>query len=134
MEENQTETYFLRSRLFTYDIMKNFNCNISLWFFKSKFRSYIGKIKLFIKITICVPLNTPSKFKSHLKNPLILNGFWKKAFVEAEFKTTLSRFVCLLFVCYMVINVTFNNISVISWRSVLLVEQPEYPGKTTDLS
>jgi hypothetical protein len=34
----------------------------------------------------------------------------------------------------MVINVTFNNISVISWRSVLLVEQPEYPGKTTDLS
>ena len=28
---------------FTYDIMKNFNCNISLWFFKSKFRSFIGK-------------------------------------------------------------------------------------------
>jgi hypothetical protein len=24
---NQTATYFLRSRLFTYDIMKNFNCN-----------------------------------------------------------------------------------------------------------
>jgi hypothetical protein len=36
MEENQTVTYFLCSRLFTYDIMKNFNCNISLWFFKSK--------------------------------------------------------------------------------------------------
>jgi len=43
MEENQTATYFLRSWLFTYDIMNNFNCNISLWFFKSKFRSYIGK-------------------------------------------------------------------------------------------
>jgi hypothetical protein len=27
MQENQTATYFLRSRLFTYDIMKNFNCN-----------------------------------------------------------------------------------------------------------
>ena len=27
MQENQTTTYFLRSRLFTYDIMKNFNCN-----------------------------------------------------------------------------------------------------------
>ena len=27
MEENQTATYFLRFRLFTYDIMKNFNCN-----------------------------------------------------------------------------------------------------------
>jgi len=43
MEENQTATYSLRSRLITYDIMKQFNCNISLWFFESKFRSYIGK-------------------------------------------------------------------------------------------
>ena len=31
----------------------------------------------------------------------------------------------------MVFNTTFNNISVISWRSVLLVE---YPEKATDLS
>jgi len=31
-------------------------------------------------------------------------------------------------------NATFNNISAISWRSVLLVEEPEYLGKTTDLS
>jgi hypothetical protein len=30
----------------------------------------------------------------------------------------------------MVLNTTFNNISAISWRSVLLVEDPE---KTTDL-
>jgi len=30
---------------------------------------------------------------------------------------------------------TFNNISVISWQSVLLVEEkPEYPEKTTNLS
>jgi hypothetical protein len=34
----------------------------------------------------------------------------------------------------MVFNTTFNNISVISWRSVLLVEEKEYPEKTTDLS
>jgi hypothetical protein len=38
----------------------------------------------------------------------------------------------------MVLNLTFNNISVISWRSVLLVEETglheEYPEKTTDLS
>ena len=33
----------------------------------------------------------------------------------------------------MVFNATFNNISVISWRSVLLVEETEYPKKTTDL-
>jgi hypothetical protein len=36
----------------------------------------------------------------------------------------------------MVFNATFNNISVISWWSVLLVEETkkEYPEKTTDLS
>jgi len=36
----------------------------------------------------------------------------------------------------MVLNATFNNISVIhvSWRSVLLVEGPEYSEKTIDLS
>jgi hypothetical protein len=28
MEENQTATYFLRSRLFTYDIMKNVNAHV----------------------------------------------------------------------------------------------------------
>ena len=34
----------------------------------------------------------------------------------------------------MVFNATFNNISVISWRSVLLVEETECPEKTIDLS
>jgi hypothetical protein len=30
---------------------------------------------------------------------------------------------------HMVFNVTFNNISVISWWSVLLVEETEVPGE-----
>ena len=34
----------------------------------------------------------------------------------------------------MVFNATFNNISVISWQSVLLVEETGVPEKTTDLS
>jgi len=34
----------------------------------------------------------------------------------------------------MVLNATFNNISVILWRSVLLVEETGVPGETTDLS
>ena len=33
-----------------------------------------------------------------------------------------------------VFNATFNNISVLSWRLVLLVEETEVPEKTTDLS
>jgi hypothetical protein len=33
----------------------------------------------------------------------------------------------------MLFNATFGNISVISWRSVLLVEETGVPEKTTDL-
>ena len=61
MEENRTATHFLRSRLFTYDIKKNFNCNISLCFSKSKFRSSIGK-HFYIKITACMPLASISNY------------------------------------------------------------------------
>ena len=35
---------------------------------------------------------------------------------------------------FMVFNVTFNNISVISWRSALLVEETGVPEITIDLS
>ena len=35
---------------------------------------------------------------------------------------------------FMVFNATFNNISVISWQSALLVAKPKDPEKTTDLS
>jgi hypothetical protein len=34
----------------------------------------------------------------------------------------------------MVFNATFNNISVISWRSALLVEHTGVPGENHDLS
>jgi hypothetical protein len=37
--------------------------------------------------------------------------------------------VFCLFVCLMVFNATFNNISVISWRSVLLVQETWEPGE-----
>ena len=35
---------------------------------------------------------------------------------------------------FMVFNATFSNISVISWRTVLLVEETGTQRKTTDLS
>ena len=40
----------------------------------------------------------------------------------------------MVVVVIMVFNATFNNVSVMSWRSVLLVEETEYSEKTTDLS
>ena len=39
-----------------------------------------------------------------------------------------------LYVRCVVLNATFNNISVILWRSVLLVEETGVPEKTADLS
>ena len=40
---------------------------------------------------------------------------------------TISLCDTCMFVCLMVRNATFNNISVISWRSVLLVEETGEP-------
>jgi hypothetical protein len=54
-----------------------------------------------------------------------------------EFYKLLLLLHCLLslyVVCLMVFNTNIYNISVISWRSVLLLEKTEYPEKTTDLS
>jgi hypothetical protein len=34
----------------------------------------------------------------------------------------------------MVVDATFNNISIISWRSVLLVDETGVPQKTIELS
>ena len=39
-----------------------------------------------------------------------------------------SKYICL-FLCLMVLNATFNNISDISWRLVLLVEETRGPGE-----
>jgi len=38
---------------------------------------------------------------------------------------------CRFGLWFMVFNATFNNISLISWRSVLLVEKTGVPEKTT---
>ena len=43
---------------------------------------------------------------------------------------SIYAFVCVcLFVCLMVFSATFNNISVISWQSVLLMEETRVPGE-----
>ena len=73
-----------------------------------------------------LPIFTNSTFVLSL---LMLSWFlWLYVFFSSWNKFDLSMIVC--FACLMVFNATFNNISVKSWRSVLLVEDPE---KTTDL-
>jgi hypothetical protein len=43
--------------------------------------------------------------------------------------TLCDKVLFLRLVGFIVFNVTFNNISVISWRSVLLVEETGVPGE-----
>jgi len=45
-----------------------------------------------------------------------------------------KRTTLLVLFLLMVFNATFNNISVISWWSVLLVEESGVPGENHDLS
>jgi hypothetical protein len=55
--------------------------------------------------------------------------------IAFSIKTFVTYINCSLFVCSMVLNATFNNISAISWLSVLLVvETPKDLEKSTDLS
>ena len=53
---------------------------------------------------------------------------------ERGYFENIKSYLQLNGVMVVVFNATFNNISVISWRSVLLVEETRVPGeKTTDL-
>ena len=67
-----------------------------------------GKIELWKACNWCRLITIP-----HMD----LCSRWAKKYIDEQ----------CLFVCLMVFNVTFNNISVISWRSLLLVEETEGP-------
>jgi hypothetical protein len=54
-------------------------------------------------------------------------------FNEPNFSVVSFQFMYGL-VWFMVFNATLNNISVISWRSVLLIEETGVPGENTYLS
>jgi hypothetical protein len=56
----------------------------------------------------------------------------KMHFIATLLHGVMLKWALLAFL--MVFNDTFNNISVISWWSVLLVEDTGRPGETTNLS
>ena len=57
-------------------------------------------------------LSPASNYKPHVRHPI-----------------GRTMFTLVLFVCLMVLHATFNNISVISWRSIILVEETGAPGE-----
>ena len=87
------------------------------------------------------------------RNFLIIDGRWLELFLsntefvnwDMIFRELVWCFCCCCIVCFtyiiikgkvrvMIFIVNFNNISAISWLSVLLVEETGVPEKTTDLS
>jgi hypothetical protein len=71
-----------------------------------------------------------SVFKTHVclsldcQSDIALFGFFSYVLFPLIFS---AEYVCV--VCLMVFNATFNNISAISWRSVLLVKETGVPGE-----
>jgi hypothetical protein len=66
--------------------------------------------------------HVPVLFVYYMTNQHILTRVeWRMTIVEQGFPTHSEHMS--LFVCLMVFSATFNHISVISWRSVLLVEE-----------
>ena len=60
-------------------------------------------------------------------------------FLSIHFVRPLQKFVCAIpltfqigLIWFLVFNTTFSNISAISWQPVLVVEEAEYPERTTD--
>jgi hypothetical protein len=66
---------------------------------------------------------------SHLPKTVVNMCFDEVSKISQD--TTVYNMVDIdcFFVCLVVFNATFNNISIISWRSVLLVEETEGPGE-----
>ena len=58
---------------------------------------------------------------SHLKIRVLLLSYWSLLQLEIGFFVDLCQI--------MVFNATFNNISVISWQTLLLVEETGVPGE-----
>ena len=58
------------------------------------------------------------------------NSLYKSDIMQYPIKLTYNKYILCNRVRVMVFNATFNNISVISWRSVLLVEEIGVPGKS----
>ena len=52
-----------------------------------------------------------------------------KTCVGANYNVLICLYLLMVWFGFVVFNATFNNIPVISWRSVLLVEKTRVPGE-----
>ena len=109
---------------YKYIIVRQKYFSVFIKFKKNKNTAYPQKDRVcYDKILWLVNINlTKISYPIIWQNPISGHASWS----EYENVTGL--------VWFMVLNTTFNNISVISWWSVLLVEENEYLEKTIDLT
>ena len=93
--------------------------------------SNISNLNGFIAVYQYLIVHWGKKMKTPLDEDLI-PILSKYLYSQISVKLLISSYI-IVFVCLMVFNATFNNISVISCWSFLLVEKLEDPEKTTDL-
>ena len=79
--------------------------------------------------TVCIKQPMAPAFPNHC----VMSATMMTVFVRF-LQPNFSPFKFLVVAWFMVLNTTFDNISVVSWQSVLLVEEMEYSEKTTNLS
>jgi hypothetical protein len=83
--------------------------------------------KQILKESLTVMGNNSTNINKMINQPTLTSDYWIQKWP--------GRFESMnKFDWFMVLNVTFNNISLISWLSVLFVEETGYQEKTTHLS
>ena len=65
--------------------------------------------------------------RSNIIVKVMLSTYKAKCSLKSTLINYFKKNLTSMFVCLMVFNATFNNISLISWRSVLLVEETRVP-------
>ena len=96
-------------------------------------REMKGSYKCFPHVDTKLTLPYNRKNIVLIKNAIILNILNNIVILRGT-KVVICMFdlrvrVPVVFVCLMVLNSTLNNISIISWRSVLLVEETTWPRR-----
>ena len=115
--------------------VSKFNSNIWLMC-RSSVQPYVIKICQWLMCS-SLRFSVPIKLTSHRSKvflrwnislyPIYIYISYKKCFLKNSVKSFLTRFSGFYRLSFMVFNATFNNILVILWRSVLLVEEVGVP-------
>jgi hypothetical protein len=85
-------------------------------------------------LVICFVCLCPVSCVLDVANVSGMSIFYCTSVFSNVYRYVIACYIVLWFNCFMVLNATFNNISIISRRSVLSVEETAVPRENHDLS